>query len=98
MPISRLRTLLVLLLSPSLGLAQIATPAPDTTIRITSRIVYVDVVVHDSSGHLVRGLTQNDFKVFEDNKPQQIDYFTAHTYDIGAAHAAAPPAAHVAVV
>jgi len=86
---SRIHRLLAALLCPALAVAQTASTAPDTTIRITTRIVYVDVVVHDSSGRLVRGLTQNDFKVLEDGKPQEIDFFTAHTYDIGAPHPAA---------
>jgi VWFA-related protein len=88
-----LRPLLAVLLCPALAIAQTAPPTSDNTIRITSRIVYVDVVVHDTSGHLVRGLTQNDFKVFEDGKPQQIDYFVAHSYDIGAPRTAAAPVA-----
>jgi len=56
-------------------------------------MVYVDVVVHDSTGRLVRGLTEHDFKVLEDGKPQQIDYFAAHSYDIAAPRPAAPPVA-----
>jgi len=83
--------LLAFLLCPALAIAQTAPAGPDNTIRVTSRIVYVDVVVHDSSGHLVRGLTQNDFKVLEDGKPQQIDYFVAHSYDIATAHPVPPP-------
>jgi len=90
---TRIHRLLAVLLCPALAVAQTAPTAPDTTIRITSRIVYVDVVVHDSSGRLVRGLTQNDFKVLEDGKPQEINFFTAHTYDIGAPHPPAPPVA-----
>ncbi|HTA85797.1 MAG TPA: VWA domain-containing protein [Silvibacterium sp.] len=85
---SQIRRLLAVLLSPALALAQTTPPAADNTIHVTTRLVYVDVVVHDSSGHLVHGLTQNDFKVIEDGKPQQIDYFVAHSYDI----ATAPPA------
>jgi VWFA-related protein len=95
MPISRICRPLALLLCPALALAQ-AAPAPPastpTTLKVTSRIVYVDVVVHDSSGHLVHGLTQKDFKVLEDGKPQQIDYFVAHNYDISTAHPAPAPA------
>ncbi|MBB6142564.1 VWFA-related protein [Silvibacterium bohemicum] len=67
-----------------------AVPA-DNTIRVITRIVYVDVVVHDSSGRLVKGLTQADFKVLEDGTPQTIDYFVAHTYELSSAHV--PPAA-----
>jgi VWFA-related protein len=88
---SRIHRLLAVFLCPALALAQTASTTPDTTIRIITRLVYVDVVVHDSSGRLVRGLTQNDFKVLEDGKSQQIDFFTAHTYDIGAPRPTAPP-------
>lgn len=47
--------------------------------------MYVDVTVGDKSGHIVPGLTQLDFKLEEDGKPQTIDFFTAHTYDMAAA-------------
>lgn len=72
-------------LCPVIALAQTASP----DLRVTSRIVYVDVVVRDSAGHIVRGLTQNDFRVSEDGKPQTITYFTDHTHDI-ASPAATP--------
>ena len=85
--------LLAIVLCPALVLAQAAAPASDSAIRITTRLVYVDVVVHDSSGHLVKGLTQDDFKVLEDGTAQKIDYFVPHTYDIGTAKAL-PPAPH----
>ena len=83
--------LLALLLCPALAAAQAVAPAADTTLHVSSRIVYVDVVVHDASGHLVRGLTQKDFQVSEDGKPQQVDYFVAHSYDLGAAGPAPAP-------
>ena len=60
----------------------LAQPAPPTTIQITSRIVYVDVVVRDSYGRIVRGLTEKDFRLFEDGKPQKIDFFRDHTHDV----------------
>jgi len=88
------RCLIALLLCPAFALAQNADPpatqttaAPASTgtmLQITSRIVYVDVVVHDASGNLVHGLTQKDFKVLEDGKPQQTDYFVEHRYDLSA--------------
>jgi len=74
--------LLPLLLVSILAQAQ---TAPDTTIHVTSRIVYLDVVVRDSYGRIVHGLTEKDFRVLEDGKPQQIDFFRDHTHD-------APPA------
>lgn len=48
-----------------------------STFRLTSRLVYVDVVVRDRSGQVVPGLTQQDFKVEEDGKLQKVDYFEA---------------------
>src|SRR5271170_5173216 len=83
---SRIHRLLPILFLSALAPAQ---TAPDTTIRITSRIVYVDIVVRDSYGRIVRGLTEKDFHVFEDGKPQTIDYFRDHTHDL-AANAARP--------
>lgn len=81
--ISRGRRALAVLISPVLALAQAAPdkPAPPTTIQITSRIVYVDVVVRDTYGRIVRGLTQKDFQLLEDGKPQKIDFFHDHTHD-----------------
>lgn len=48
-----------------------------STFRLTSRLVYVDVVVRDRSGQIVKGLTQQDFEVEEDGKPQKVDFFEA---------------------
>jgi VWFA-related protein len=48
---------------------------------LTSRLVYVDVVVRDRNGQVVHGLTQKDFKVEEDGREQKIDFFEAHTFD-----------------
>jgi len=51
------------------------------TFRLTSRLVYVDVVVRDRSGQVVHGLTQEDFKIEEDGKLQRLDFFEAHSLD-----------------
>jgi len=61
--------------------------APAPTLSVTSRLVYVDVLVRDKSGNVVRGLTQQDFKVTEDGKPQTVSFFEAHD-----AEPPAPPA------
>ncbi|HYL73463.1 MAG TPA: VWA domain-containing protein [Bryobacteraceae bacterium] len=45
------------------------------TIRTTSRLVLLDVSVKDSAGGFVSGLTKDNFKVYEDGKPQQISQF-----------------------
>ncbi len=43
--------------------------------RSGTQLVHVDVVVRDSKGDVVKGLTQNDFEVYEDGKPEQISTF-----------------------
>ncbi|HTW65147.1 MAG TPA: VWA domain-containing protein [Bryobacteraceae bacterium] len=45
------------------------------TIQTTTRLVLLDVSVKDSKGGFVSGLSKNDFKVFEDGKPQTITQF-----------------------
>lgn len=50
------------------------------TISVTARRVVLDVVVTDSHHNAVRGLTQNDFAVFEDNQPQAIRSFEAEDF------------------
>ena len=45
------------------------------TIRTTSRLVLLDVSVKDSAGGFVSGLNKDNFKVYEDGKPQEISQF-----------------------
>lgn len=45
-------------------------------IKTESRIVLVDSVVTDKKGNYIHDLTQQDFKVFEDNKEQPITSFS----------------------
>ena len=87
----RIVNVFLFLILPTLSLAQTTPPAPSPTIRVTTRIVYVDVVVRDSHGQFVRGLTQPSFKLSEDGHPQQIDYFAEHKYDLASLPAAATP-------
>ena len=47
-----------------------------TVIRSETRLVLLDTVVTDKKGNYVRDLTQKDFKVYEDNKEQQITTFS----------------------
>ena len=48
------------------------------TFQSNVRVVLLDVIVTDSNGNPVTGLTQNDFRVFEDDKPQNIASFKEH--------------------
>ena len=52
--------------------------APETTLRITSRAVLVDVTVTDHDGNPVTGLKQDAFTVMDEGKPQTISYFEEH--------------------
>jgi len=47
----------------------------DYTIRTTSRLVLLDVSVKDPQGGFVSGLTRDNFKVYENGKPQKITQF-----------------------
>jgi len=81
------------LLLPAVVLAQQAGPnsEPESTLRVSTHLVYVDVVARDSKGNVMRGLTQQDFKILEDGRPVPIDFFTAHVpFPATAANAAAP--------
>jgi VWFA-related protein len=46
-----------------------------TVIRTETKVVLVDTVVMDKKGNYLRNLTAKDFKVWEDNKEQQIKSF-----------------------
>jgi len=82
--------IVVVLLGSSLAALGQRAPAPDSaTITATTRLVYEDVVVRDSQGRVVHGLTLNDFKLKEDGASQQIDYFDEYTYASPAAQKSA---------
>src|SRR5580693_1236254 len=49
---------------------------PGLSIRVSSRLVMVDVVVTDKHGQPVLGLKPTDFTVTEKGKPQKISVFT----------------------
>jgi VWFA-related protein len=68
-----------------LGAAQQAQPQPAASpseaqptyqIQVKSNAVVVRVVVHDAHGQPIDGLTQKDFQLFDDGKPQTISQFS----------------------
>jgi len=63
--------------------------APPITLRSSTHIVVEDVVVTDSKGHSVKGLSQQDFHVTEDGKPQSVRSFEEFP-QAGAVPAASP--------
>lgn len=51
--------------------------ADEEVLRFDTNLVTVPVTVSDCNGRFVPGLTKDDFQIFEDGKPQQIEYFAA---------------------
>src|ERR1017187_899592 len=78
------------LLIASSGLAQSTTPqkpapeSPARTLRVTSRLVQVSVIVRHK-GAPVTGLTKDDFTVLDQNRPLQIAVFSGQSYEPRAA-------------
>jgi len=59
------------------------------TIRVTSRLVFLDVTVLDKKGHIVvKGLTKDDFAITEEKKPQRIFSFEEPQTHVGDTNAA----------
>ncbi len=75
------------------------TPKPEIiskktpTFSVEAAMVVVDISVRDRKGNLISGLTKADFKIFEDNVPQEIVTFSAENIPIGNPPVAAAPAA-----
>jgi len=61
------------------------------TLRVTTRLVQVNVIALDHHGSPVRGLTRDDFKVYDNGKPQKIAIFRVETNQPPAVHMAPPP-------
>lgn len=97
-----LRSLLLasLLASPWPALAQTEAPVPSPeprsqeslpTLRFTTTLVEVDVVVARSSGEPVTDLTRDDFKVLEDGRPQPLAAWSIERPQARAAGKKPPP-------
>lgn len=77
---------------PWVRLAAQSIPAqPTSTVRVNTRLVEVNVIVHDKQGKPVGGLTQNDFSVFDGGKLEQIRLFSSNSDAVSASGAAALP-------
>ena len=56
-----------------------------TVIVRYTNAVEVPVTVKDSKGNFVGGLTYRDFRIFENNQPQRIAFFTVDPYPLSIA-------------
>src|SRR5215467_14534185 len=50
--------------------------APVTVFKSQSKLVLVDSIVTDKKGNYIRDLTQKDFRIWEDNKEQEVKSFS----------------------
>ena len=73
------------------GTADAQQPRPAPVLRATTRIVYVDVVVRDGNGHIVRGLREQDFQIREDRQPQRANLFEEHSFQQAASATSGKP-------
>jgi VWFA-related protein len=72
----RLPFLLSLIIA-SLACVSIQAQEVDETIRIKTRVVFLDALVKDKKTNLpISNLPQENFEVFDDGKPRPISYFT----------------------
>jgi VWFA-related protein len=65
-------------------------PAP---LKVSTRMVQVNVIAQDGNGHSITGLTQEDFTLLDQGQPQQIAFFSQEetTASAGVTPAAVPP-------
>jgi VWFA-related protein len=47
--------------------------------RVTTRLVQVNVIVNDKHGHPITGLMKEDFVLLDNKTPQEIQLFSAET-------------------
>ncbi len=84
-------TLIWLLMLSLVAQEQRALAQQPTTLRVTTEIVLVNVVVRDKKGNPIPDLKQSDFTVFEDGQKQQMLSFDyEHVEDVVTAGAAGP--------
>ncbi|HWX41024.1 MAG TPA: VWA domain-containing protein [Blastocatellia bacterium] len=64
-------------------------PVESETIKISTELVQLDAVVVDKDGNIVRGLSKDDFELYESGKKQHISFFEFVEAGKGAAGQAA---------
>src|ERR1700747_1247913 len=55
-----------------------------TTLKFSVNYVFLPVTVKDGDGRLVADLTRRDFRVFDDNVEQRLEYFSAEAFPLSA--------------
>jgi hypothetical protein len=75
---------LAAMVSPATPQAQQPTPAPENnkpaiSLRVTTRLVQVNVVVNDKNGRPILGLDKDSFTLLDDKKAQRIEFLSIDT-------------------
>jgi len=78
------RLLLIVVIPVALGFSLRAQDAPPTVFRAESNLVVLHVNVFDRRSDAVPDLPQDSFKVFEDDQPQQITFFSGADVPVAA--------------
>jgi VWFA-related protein len=90
---------LVLMFADAPALSQSQPPSPKQggteagTLRVSTRVVQVNVIVHDKNGRPVTGLTKKDFTILDQGQPQTIASLSEQTNRITTTLAATSTAA-----
>jgi VWFA-related protein len=66
-------------------------PHPQARLRVTTRLVQVNVIVNDKHGKPIAGLTKDDFEIFDNKKHQEIRVFSEERGSSAAANHAPLP-------
>jgi len=87
MPAPRVFMCVTLLLPRFVSLAAAQSspaPAPQTTLHVNTRLVFLDTTVVDKQEHIVTsGLSKDDFLITEDTQPRRIFSFEEHAAAMG---------------
>ena len=68
---------LLLIVIATVAFVSVRAQEVEETIRIKTRVVFLDALVKDKKTNLpISNLSQDNFEVFDDGKPRPISYFT----------------------
>ncbi|MGH9821911.1 MAG: VWA domain-containing protein [Blastocatellia bacterium] len=74
---SRILVVIIMMLMAGVALCQTQSQqtSQEPVVKIGTDLIQIDAVVLDKSGSIVRGLTQDDFELYENGKRQHINFF-----------------------
>ena len=78
-------TLVLLAAAPGTGAARLSTPPEEAAqspakFKVTTRLVLLNVLVHDHGGHPIGGLSKTDFEVTDAGRPETISLFSVNQF------------------